>query len=55
MIFQNPICSRNKLFGVWIVVNQDIHVLGSFFLSSGSTELLVKTLIPAITVLIGEI
>jgi hypothetical protein len=37
------------------VVNQDIHLLGSLFLSSGSIELLVKTLIPAITVFIGEI
>jgi hypothetical protein len=55
MIFQYLIYSRNKLLGVWIIVNQNVHILGSLLLSSGSTKLLVKILVPVITVLIGKI
>jgi hypothetical protein len=44
MMSQNPACSRNMLFDIWIVVNQNVHVISSLLPSSRSTKLMVKVL-----------
>jgi hypothetical protein len=50
MISQNPACSRNMLFDIWIVVNQNVQVISSLFLSSRSTKLMVKVLVHTKTI-----
>jgi hypothetical protein len=50
MISQNPACSRNMLFDIWIVVNQNVHVISSLLLSSRSTKLMLKVLVSTKTI-----
>jgi len=37
MMPQNPEYSNKELFGIWLVVNQDVQEYSSLFHSSGST------------------